>query len=351
MEKLVLKDISKRFGKAEILKNISLNVEKDEIFFILGPSGCGKTTLLRIIAGFILPDSGRILLNGRDITNTPPSKRNIGIVFQNYALWPHLSVWKNVSYGLEIKKYPDGIIKKKVEEVLEITKLTPFKEYYPSNLSGGQQQRVALARTIVNEPDVLLLDEPLSNLDAQLREEMRTEIQRLQKETGITMVYVTHDRREAMAMGTKIALINGGRIIEVGSPLQLYFHPQNRYTAEFLGEINIIRGRVGKITTNYTEILTEEGTLTIAKIIPLEGKEIEMGFRPENIHLYPADKQNVLTGVVKEIEYSGETAKVRIETKKGNNFFLRLLSREMKNIQKDCELSFSISPDDLIVFS
>ncbi|MDD3726622.1 MAG: TOBE domain-containing protein, partial [Candidatus Ratteibacteria bacterium] len=177
------------------------------------------------------------------------------------------------------------------------------------------------------------------------------EIQRLQKETGITMVYVTHDRREAMAMGTKIALINGGRIIEVGSPLQLYFHPQNRYTAEFLGEINIIRGRVGKITTNYTEILTEEGTLTIAKIIPLEGKEIEMGFRPENIHLYPADKQNVLTGVVKEIEYSGETAKVRIETKKGNNFFLRLLSREMKNIQKDCELSFSISPDDLIVFS
>ncbi|MDD3726085.1 MAG: ABC transporter ATP-binding protein, partial [Candidatus Ratteibacteria bacterium] len=216
MEKLVLKDISKRFGKAEILKNISLNVEKDEIFFILGPSGCGKTTLLRIIAGFILPDSGRILLNGRDITNTPPSKRNIGIVFQNYALWPHLSVWKNVSYGLEIKKYPDGIIKKKVEEVLEITKLTPFKEYYPSNLSGGQQQRVALARTIVNEPDVLLLDEPLSNLDAQLREEMRTEIQRLQKETGITMVYVTHDRREAMAMGTKIALINGGRIIEVG---------------------------------------------------------------------------------------------------------------------------------------
>ncbi|MCM8829923.1 MAG: ABC transporter ATP-binding protein, partial [Candidatus Omnitrophica bacterium] len=271
MAKLEINGISRKFGKLDILKNVSFSVEEKEIFFLLGPSGCGKTTLLRIIAGFVPPDKGKIFLNGKDITDVPPSKRNIGIVFQNYALWPHLSVWKNISYGLEIKKYPEGIIRDKVERILEITQLMPFKDYYPTKLSGGQQQRVALARAIVNEPEVLLLDEPLSNLDAKLREEMRTEIQWIQKETGITMVYVTHDRREAMAMGRRIAVINEGGIVEIGSPLDLYFHPSNRFTAVFLGEINILKGKVGKTTGNYTEIITEEGVFTTAKAIPVEG--------------------------------------------------------------------------------
>ncbi|MCM8762611.1 MAG: ABC transporter ATP-binding protein, partial [Candidatus Omnitrophica bacterium] len=288
---------------------------------------------------------------GRDITDTLPSKRNIGIIFQNYALWPHLSVEKNISYGLEIKKYPEGIIRDKVKKVLEITQLTPFKDYYPTKLSGGQQQRVALARAIVNEPEVLLLDEPLSNLDTKLREEMRTEIQWLQKEIGITMVYVTHDRREAMAMGKRIAVINKGRIVEIGSPLDLYFHPLNRFTAEFLGEINILEGKVGKIAGHYTEIITEEGVFTTAKTIPVEGQELEIGFRPENIKINPVDRENIIVGIVKDIEYSGETAKIKIETKKGNNFFLRVLSGVAKNMQRECEISFSISSEDLIVFS
>lgn len=350
MVKLEVIAISKKFGKSEILKDISFNVEKDEIFFLLGPSGCGKTTLLRIIAGFISPDKGRILLNGKDITETPPSKRNIGIVFQNYALWPHLSVWKNISYGLEIKKYPYEVIKKKVEKILEITKLTPFKDYYPTKLSGGQQQRVAFARAIVNEPEILLLDEPLSNLDATLRDEMRTEIQRIQKETGITMVYVTHDRKEAMTLGTRIAIMNEGRIVEIGTPLDLYSNPASKFTAEFLGEINTLKGDIDKKTENGLKVITEEGHFIIKKTIFHE-KKIEIGFRPENVKINPANNLNVICGNVEDIEYSGETAKIRIETERGNIFFLRLLSGDSRNIKRGDIISFSVSPDDFIVFA
>ena len=350
MGNLILEDISKRFGRTEVLKDISLSVEKGEIFFILGPSGCGKTTLLRIIAGFVSPDKGRIILNNRDITSTPPARRNIGMVFQNYALWPHLSVWKNISYGLEIKKYPDEIIKKKVEGVLEITKLTPFKDQFPANLSGGQQQRVALARAIINEPEILLLDEPLSNLDAKLREEMRTEIQRIQKQTGITMVYVTHDRREAMAMGKRIAVMNDGNVLEIGSPLKLYSNPVNRFTAEFLGEINIIKGKIGGVFDSYTEIDSEEGNFLVAKRITGEqGQEIEIGFRPENINF--EGEKNRIGGMVKEIEYSGETAKVRIETPKGSILYIRVFQNKLKDIKIEEKIYFSVPPEDIIIFT
>ncbi|HOL21714.1 MAG TPA: ABC transporter ATP-binding protein [bacterium] len=350
MEKLVLENISKRFGRTEVLKNISLSVEKDEIFFILGPSGCGKTTLLRIIAGFVSPDSGRIILNNKDITTTPPAKRNIGLVFQNYALWPHLSVWKNISYGLEVKRYPQEIIKKKVERVLDITKLSQFKDLFPTKLSGGQQQRVALARAIVNEPEVLLLDEPLSNLDAKLREEMRSEIQRIQRETGITMVYVTHDRREAMAAGKRIAVINNGKILEIGSPVKLYSNPVNRFTAEFLGEMNILSGRVEKIVDNYIQVITDEGLFTVTKKVEFEkDRKVEIGFRPENINL--EDGENKISGDVKEIEYSGETARVKVSTSKGNIFFVRVFQKQLNKIETGKRISFSISPEDIVVFT
>ncbi|MCX8082540.1 MAG: ABC transporter ATP-binding protein [bacterium] len=350
MTKIEIKGISKKLGNLEVIKEVSFSVEENEIFFLLGPSGCGKTTLLRIIAGFIPPDSGKIFLNGKDITGLPPSKRNIGIVFQNYALWPHLSVWKNISYGLEVKRYPYRIIQEKVQRILEITKLVPFKDYYPTKLSGGQQQRVALARAIINEPEVLLLDEPLSNLDAKLKDEMRTEIQRIQKETGITMIYVTHDRKEAVSTGTKIAVMNEGKIVEIGSPIELYFQPKNRFTAEFLGEINIIRGKVERVIDNYTEVITDEGKFSVDKILPV-GKDIEIGFRPENAKISSSESNNIITGNVKDIEYSGETAKIKVKTKKGNNLFLRVLSSEIKNIKKDCEITFSIAPDNIIIFS
>jgi len=224
-EILLIKNVSKSFGRNNILKNVSFSVREGEIFFILGPSGCGKTTLLRIIAGFINPDKGKIILEGKDITELHPSKRKIGMVFQNYALWPHMTVWQNIAYGLLIRKLEKEIVNKKVEKIIGITKLENVKNLYPHQVSGGQQQRVALARALVIEPKVLLLDEPLSNLDTKLRENLRREIKRIQKETGITMIYVTHDQKEAMSLSSRIAVMSEGEIIQIDSPLNIYLKP------------------------------------------------------------------------------------------------------------------------------
>lgn len=350
MDILELKGISKKFDTQDVLKNVTFSVEKNEIFFILGPSGCGKTTLLRIITGFTSPDTGSISLAGKDITRVPPAKRNIGMVFQNYALWPHLNVWKNVSYGLEIKKFPPEIIKKKTEKVLEITKLTQFKKQFPPKLSGGQQQRVALARAIVTEPRVLLLDEPLSNLDTKLREEMREEIKRIQRETGITMVYVTHDQKEAMAMGTRIAVMNEGRLVQIGTPFQIYCQPINKFTASFLGDINIFKAKVTATDDKYIQMITPEGQFIATRKNRVEiGQEVELGFRPENV--FYGEQTNRITGRVADIEYQGETVKVNITTDNGNIFKLRMLSGEMKDIKQEGKISFSVSPDDLLIFT
>ncbi len=348
MDILELKGISKRFDKQDVLKNVTFSVDEDEIFFILGPSGCGKTTLLRIIAGFTSPDAGSIILSGRDITRVPPATRNIGLVFQNYALWPHLNVWKNVSYGLEIKRLPPEIIRRKTERVLQITKLTPFSNQFPPKLSGGQQQRVALARAIVTEPKVLLLDEPLSNLDAKLREEMRDEIKRIQRETGITMVYVTHDQKEAMAMGTRIAVMNEGRLVQTGTPFHIYCEPVNKFVASFLGDINILRAKITETDDRYVRVITGEGKFSVARKTDLEtGQEVEIGFRPENV--FYGQQENLITGRIADIEYQGETVKVSVITDNKNNFKLRMFSGELKNIKLEGRISFSVSPDDLII--
>lgn len=349
MDILELKGISKKFDKQDVLKNVTFSVDEDEIFFILGPSGCGKTTLLRIITGFTSPDTGRIILSGKDITRIPPANRNIGMVFQNYALWPHMNVWKNVSYGLEIKKFPPEIIRKKTEKVLQITKLTPFKEQFPPKLSGGQQQRVALARAIVTEPKVLLLDEPLSNLDAKLREEMREEIKRIQRETKITMIYVTHDQKEAMAMGSRIAVMNEGILVQTGTPFQIYCEPADKFTASFLGDINTLEAEITGMSDKYIEVTTTEGPFNLTEKGGFEkGQKVEIGFRPENV--FHGQDINVITGRITDIEYQGETVKVKITTDKGNRFQLRMFSGELKNIKREGRISFSIAPDDLIIF-
>ncbi len=350
MDILELKGISKKFDKQDALKNVTFSVEENEIFFILGPSGCGKTTLLRIITGFTSPDTGSIILSGRDITRIPPANRNIGMVFQNYALWPHLNVWQNVSYGLEIKKFPPEIIKNKTERVLQITKLIQFRNQFPPKLSGGQQQRVALARAIVTEPRILLLDEPLSNLDTKLREEMRGEIKRIQQETKITMIYVTHDQKEAMAMGTKIAVMNEGRIVQIGTPFRLYSEPADKFIASFLGDINIFRALVTEVGEKHIEMMTTEGKFIAERKSGVEtGHEIEIGFRPENV-IY-GQRANIITGKIMEIEYLGETVKVGIKTENGNNFVLRMFSGELKNLKSEDNISFSVAPDDLILFN
>ncbi len=349
MEILKISNVSKKFGMSEVLKSVSFSVDEDEIFFILGPSGCGKTTLLRIITGFTAPDYGKVMLSGRDITDIPPSNRNIGMVFQNYALWPHMNVWQNVSYGLEIKKFPPEVIRRKTEKVLQITKLISFTKHFPPKLSGGQQQRVALARAIVTEPKLLLLDEPLSNLDAKLREDMRQEIRRIQRETKIAMIYVTHDQKEAMSMGQRIAVMNEGKMVQTGTPVQLYSSPADKFTADFLGDINLLCGEIKNIGDGHMEVLTDEGLFRINRKEGCEtGEKIEMGFRPENI--FHGKEINIITGTISEVEYQGATVKVSIKTAKNSIFHLRMFSGEFKKIKSDVKISFSVSPEDFIIF-
>ena len=228
-----IENLSKSFGSDQIIKNLNFQVKGGEFMTLLGPSGCGKTTTLRLILGSILPNEGKIYLGSDDVTSTPCHKRNVGIVYQNYALFPHMTAYKNIAFGLEIRDIPD--IEIKIRDIMAKMNILGLEDRYPNQLSGGEQQRVALARTLVVEPRVLLLDEPLSNVDAKLRYELRSEIKDLQKSMGITTLYVTHDQEEALIISDRIAIMEGGEIIEVGSPGDLYFNPEKEYTRDFLG--------------------------------------------------------------------------------------------------------------------
>ncbi|WP_457742068.1 ABC transporter ATP-binding protein [Thermococcus sp.] len=271
MVSVELRNIVKRWEGFEL--HVDLSVKDGEFLTLLGPSGCGKTTTLRIVAGLEKPDSGRVLFSGRDVTEMKPYERNIGIVFQDYALFPHMTVFKNVAFGLEMRGLPKEEIRRKVEWALELVRLKGFENRYPEQLSGGQQQRVALARALVIEPEVLLLDEPLSNLDAKIRERLRSEIRRIQKELGITTIYVTHDQEEAMAISDRIAVMNVGRIEGVGEPLELYYKPRTEFVARFLG------------TSNIVELETQNGIARLGNLefkVGVEGK-VRIFFRPESV--------------------------------------------------------------------
>jgi iron(III) transport system ATP-binding protein len=241
---VTIEHVSFGYGAGLVLDDVSLAVEPGEFFAFLGPSGSGKTTLLRLVAGFGAPTSGRIVIGDRDVTHLPPWSRNVGMVFQSYALWPHMSVAKNVAFGLERRNVSRADIRRKVAAVLDLVGLAALADRRPAQLSGGQQQRVALARTLVIEPDVLLLDEPLSNLDARLRVDMRAEIKSLQRKLGITTIYVTHDQEEANATADRMAVLDSGRIQQMGRPIDLYDAPANRFVATFLGTVNLIDGRI-----------------------------------------------------------------------------------------------------------
>ncbi len=236
--------ITKRFDQAVAVDHVSLDVYRGEFLSFLGPSGCGKTTTLRMIAGFEEPDAGTITVMGEDMTDRPPHKRNLGMVFQNYALFPHMTVFDNVAFGLKMRKVGSSELKRRVAQVLDLVQLTQMHQRYPRQLSGGQQQRVALARAIVIEPYVLLLDEPLSNLDAKLRKAMQTELRDLQRRLGITAIYVTHDQEEAMTVSDRIVVMDHGQIMQIGTPTEVYRKPANEFVAGFIGQVNFIRGRL-----------------------------------------------------------------------------------------------------------
>ncbi|WP_071027133.1 spermidine/putrescine ABC transporter ATP-binding protein [Peptoniphilus raoultii] len=239
-----LKNIEKSFGDNVILKDFNMTVRENEFLTLLGPSGCGKTTILRIIGGFESPDKGRVIFKGKDITDDEPYERRINTVFQKYALFPHLNVYDNVAFGLKIKKLEKKIVDKKVKEALKLVNLFGFEDRNIESLSGGQQQRIAIARALVNEPDVLLLDEPLGALDLKLRQDMQIELKKIQKQVGITFIYVTHDQEEALSMSDTIIVLNDGEIQQMGDPISIYNEPNNAFVADFIGESNIIRGRM-----------------------------------------------------------------------------------------------------------
>ncbi|USO00109.1 MAG: ABC transporter ATP-binding protein [Phycisphaeraceae bacterium] len=291
-------------GTTHAVDHVDLAIEPGELFFLLGPSGCGKTTLLRMIAGFIEPTSGLVRFDGRDITPTPANKRNTGMVFQSYALWPHMTVHENVAFGLKVRKIERPDRDKRIGEALEAVQMDGYADRKPTQLSGGQQQRVALARALVIEPDVLLLDEPLSNLDAKLRNELRSEIRRICKQAGITSIYVTHDQKEALSMADRIAIMRSGKVEQVGTPGELYQKPNTQFVAEFLGETNILRGEVvqdggaPRLKTASGEIEIKPGEISAGRAV--------CSIRPESWSIVGTDTPTALAGEIEHTLYLGE---------------------------------------------
>lgn len=312
--RLTIEDVHISFGQTKVLQGINLQIEPGEFFAFLGPSGSGKSTLLRAIAGFGPIPQGRILINDEDIASLPPWKREVGMVFQNYALWPHLTVHKNVAFGLEERKISKAEIGVRVEEALDMVGLLHLANRHPSQLSGGQQQRVALARTIVIRPRLLLLDEPLSNLDANLRVQMRTDILNLQRKLGLTTIFVTHDQEEANTISDRMAVLDKGIIQQIGPPMELYDHPVNRFVAHFLGTTNMIEGEVVSVDGNT--ILQVGGGLELPLDIAVEGSHGAIVFRPQSVYVNPeTDLPSAmsLNGTVESREFLGSTVRYAVK--------------------------------------
>jgi iron(III) transport system ATP-binding protein len=323
---ITIEDLVKTFpaknGTTTAVDHVSLTIPAGSLFFLLGPSGCGKTTLLRMIAGFTYPTAGRILFDGNDISNVPPHRRDTGMVFQSYALWPHMTVADNVGFGLEVRKLPQTERNQRIDEMLKLVQMEDKKFQRPNQLSGGQQQRVALARALAIRPRCLLLDEPLSNLDAKLRLEMRSEIRRIIKQAGITAIYVTHDQKEALSMADAIAVMNAGKLEQVGAPAELYRHPASRFVAGFIGESNFLPGVVESVTATTIVVKTSAGALMArargAGASPVVGTPVAVAFRPESAQLAqpsvraPVDT-NVVRGTRLSTTYLGDLAEHMVQ--------------------------------------
>jgi iron(III) transport system ATP-binding protein len=339
MSTIRIENVSKRFGDTVALSEVRLEIASGEICFLLGPSGCGKTTLLRSIAGFVEPDEGRIFIGDSEITRMPPHERGTAMMFQSYALWPHLTVERNVAFGLEERKLPRAEIAARVDEVLGIMRLAKHAGRRIHELSGGQQQRVALARALVVQPRCLLLDEPLSNLDSRLRVEMRAEIRRLCKDFGLTAIYVSHDQKEALAIGDRVAVMDGGRIRQEGPPLEVYRLPKSRFVAEFLGETNLIEGKV-----DGAEIVTEVGRFAIAGT-RLRSGPVVLSIRPEAWRLGMAETVNSFPAKIIETVYLGEMARHRVALDAGKEIVVYELNPRPRS---GSVLQATVDPQDVI---
>jgi spermidine/putrescine transport system ATP-binding protein len=318
-----LVDVVKTFGDMVAVDHIDLEVVDGEFFSLLGPSGCGKTTTLRMIGGFEAPTSGLIELQGQDVTWLPPYKRNVNTVFQNYALFPHLTIYENVAFGLRRKGVKDSEVRSRVTDMLRLVELPGYEARRPTQISGGQAQRVALARALINKPAVLLLDEPLGALDLKLRKQMQVELKRIQQEVGITFIYVTHDQEEAMTMSDRIAVMNRGRYEQLGEPEVLYERPTTRFVAGFLGVSNLLPGTVESEDGGYAAVrLSDDTRVRAPRAMVGDRSTVSVGVRPEKIRLHATDVEppsghNLLTGVVRDASYLGVSTQYQIEARGG----------------------------------
>jgi spermidine/putrescine transport system ATP-binding protein len=333
-----LQGVTKRFDDVTAVDSLSLDIYQGEFLTLLGPSGCGKTTVLRLIAGFETLTSGEISMNGSRLNGTPPNKRNVNTVFQSYALFPHMSVFENIAFGLRMKQYEAKAIQGQVMEALDIVKMTGLEMRMPHQLSGGQQQRVAMARAIVNKPQVLLLDEPLSALDYRLRQEMEIELKRVHRQLGITFVFVTHDQEEAISMSDRIAVMNEGRIEQIGTPIQIYEEPENMFVAKFVGEINVFDGSVREVNNGsaVVEIHGESFPVQNRKKFGV-GSDVKVLLRPEDIQVTVDEEwtngEPSLAARVEEVIYKGKTVDLIIKLDDGETIFVtQFFNEDQENV-------------------
>ena len=332
-----IKNVSKTYGDNTVLKNLSLNIRKNEFLTLLGPSGCGKTTTLKILAGFESGDSGKVLFNGEDISNLPPYKRQLNTVFQKYALFPHMNVYENIAFGLKIKKVSKNEIDKKVSEMLKLVALEGFEKRSIESLSGGQQQRVAIARALVNEPKVLLLDEPLGALDLKLRKEMQSELKRIQQRLGITFIFVTHDQEEALTMSDTIVVMNKGVIQQMGSPEDIYNEPANAFVADFIGESNIVNG------TMLEDLKVEfcDHVFTCVDKGFNTNEAVDVVIRPEDIEI-TSPENGMITGKVNSVKFKGVHYEIEVLEHEH-----KWIVHNIKNAEIGAMVGLNISPESI----
>ena len=349
--RVVLKGISKVFGKLRAVDDVSLEIGDGDFFTLLGPSGCGKTTLLRVIAGFYTPDKGEVVFGDRIMNDVPPHRRETGMVFQNYALFPHLTVWENIAYGLRVRKVGRAEMDARIGEMIRSVRLEGLEKRFPSQLSGGQQKRVALARALVISPQILLMDEPLSNLDAKLRVAMREEIRRIQKELGITTIYVTHDQEEAMAVSDRIAILNLGRLEQLGSPAEIYFRPRSRFAADFMGGSNILELRVLSYDDAASTLRAETGGATLSLKAPRPaGERAYLSVRPEWVRLVDESGEDVIEGTVESTTFLGALVRYRVKALGGRSITAEVHNPRAEDIRREgAAVRLRFDPERLVI--
>ena len=347
-----LVDVSKRFGGVSAVTDVSLEIGDGEFFSLLGPSGCGKTTTLRMIAGFERPDAGRIVLQGDDVTEVPANRRPVNMVFQQYALFPHMSVYDNVAFGLKVKRVPRSEHRPRVEEMLRVVSLEGLDRRRARQLSGGQQQRVALARALVNRPAALLLDEPLGALDVKLRKQMQLELKRIQNELGTTFVYVTHDQEEALAMSERIAVMNGGLVEQIGTPREIYEQPQTSFVADFIGSLNAIELRIDELVGTSAVMRIGEGERLVVTVESghMPGESVRVAVRPERVQIEPAGSPLLnggsrLEGTIAQIVFLGMYTQFHVDTRAGRLVSHRLADESLRVLETGSRVALSWEPE------